>query len=329
MSKSLGNFVEPQDLIGQHGADIVRLWSALVDYGEDQRIGRTIVQTTIDAYRKLRNTLRYLLGNLSGFSPAEAVPLEAMPPLERFILHRLFELDGAVRSAYEGYAFEDVVRPLADFSSNELSALFFDIRRDALYCDPPDALRRRAARTVMDLVFERITAWLGPILAFTCEEAWAARFPDAGPNALRPFPATTADWETPAEAGRWARIERVTRVVTGALEVERREKRLGAALEAAPIVWIAEPELVDAFEGVDPAELFRTSGAELAAGEGPADAFRLAETPGVAVAAARAGGRKCARCWRVLEEVTVPAMLCERCEGAVAAWDASAARARA
>ncbi|HTX50981.1 MAG TPA: isoleucine--tRNA ligase, partial [Caulobacteraceae bacterium] len=185
MSKSLGNAVEPAEVIKQSGAEILRLWAALVDYSEDTRIGPTILQTTVDAYRKLRNTVRYLLGALAGFEPAERVGLEATPPLERFILHRLRELDQQVRAAYESYSFEGVIRPLADFCSNDLSALFFDVSKDALYCDRPDSERRRATRTVMDAVFERLTIWLAPILAFTMEEAWSTRFPDAGPNALR------------------------------------------------------------------------------------------------------------------------------------------------
>ncbi len=325
MSKSRGNAIEPQDVTRQSGAEILRLWSALVDYGEDQRIGPTVLQTTIDAYRKIRNTLRYLLGAVAGFAADEAVALADMPPLERFILHRLFELDRKVRASYAAYEFEPIVRALGDFCSNDLSALFFDIRRDMLYCDPPQRLRRRAARTVMDLVFERLTVWLAPILAFTCEEAWSTRYPDAGPNAMRVFPQTPAEWENAAEAARWAKIERVTRAVTGALEVERRDKRIGASLEAAPVVHIADPELKAAFHGLDPAEIFRTSAATLAGGEGPADGFHLDEVAGVAVEPRLADGAKCARCWRVLPEVRPPAMLCERCEEAVEIWDTRAA----
>jgi len=324
MSKSRGNSIEPQEVTRQNGAEILRLWSALVDYGEDQRIGPTVLQTVIDAYRKLRNTLRYLLGALAGFEATESVPLQDMAPLERFVVHRLYELDGLVRRSYESYEFEPVVKALGDFCSNDLSALFFDIRRDLLYCDPPQRLRRRAARTVMDAAFERLTIWLAPILAFTCEEAWATRYPDAGPNALRVMPPTPAEWRNDAEADRWALIERVTRVVTGAIEVERREKRLGAALEAAPRVFVADPELAAAFDGLDPAEIFRTSAATLVRGDGPADAFRLEEVSGVAAIAELASGHKCARCWRVLPEVAAPTFLCERCEEAVAIWDVRA-----
>ena len=325
MSKSLGNSIEPQDITAKNGAEILRLWTALTDYTEDQRIGPTVLQTTVDAYRKLRNTLRYLLGGLDGFGEAERIDAAEMAPLERYILHRLWALDGQVRDAYGRFAFSEVVRPLAEFCSNDLSALFFDVRRDALYCDRPDSLRRRGCRTVMDLVFERLTAWLGPLLAFTMEEAWSSRFPDSGPNALRVIPDTPAAWRDDAEAARWDRVERVTRVVTGALEVERREKRLGGALEAAPVVHLADPEMMAAFDGLDPAEVFRTSQATLASGEGPAGAFRLEAVPGVAVEPLKAEGRKCARSWRILPEVgSDPAYpdLSLRDADAVAWWDA-------
>ncbi|HET9159661.1 MAG TPA: class I tRNA ligase family protein, partial [Caulobacteraceae bacterium] len=325
MSKSLGNTVEPQVITRESGAEILRLWAAMVDYSEDQNIGKTILQTTIDGYRKLRNTVRYLLGALAGFSDEERVGYEHMPPLERFILHRLWQLDGEVREAYANYRFQDVFRPIADFCSSDLSALYFDIRKDCLYCDRPDSLRRRATRTVMDEVFVRLTAWLSPLAAFTMEEAWTTRFPDAGSNCLRVIPDTPPEWCNEVEAERWEKVERVTRVVTGALEVERREKRIGSALEAAPIVHIADETLVAAFEDLDPAEVFRTSQASLELDEGPASAFRLPEVAAVAVEPFRAEGRKCARSWRILPEVGSDPRypdLSLRDADAVAHWDA-------
>ena len=309
MSKSKGNTIEPQSVIRESGAEILRLWVALVDYSEDQRIGKAILQTTVDGYRKLRNTLRYLLGGLAGFGEAERVGYEAMPPLERFVLHRLWELDRDVRAAYEGYRFQDVFRPIAEFCSNDLSALYFDIRRDVLYCDRPDSERRRACRTVMDACFERLTAWLAPLASFTTEEAWAVRFPEAGSNCLRVIPETPAEWRNDAEAARWDKVQAVVGAVTGALEVERREKRIGGALEAAPRVE-ADAAGFEAFKDLDPAEVFRTSQAT------------LVQADGISVRADLAEGCKCARCWRILPEVKAPSMLCLRCEDAVGEWDA-------
>ncbi|HEY5072838.1 MAG TPA: isoleucine--tRNA ligase [Caulobacteraceae bacterium] len=325
MSKSEGNSVEPQEVTRRNGAEILRLWAALVDYSEDQRIGPAVLQTTIDAYRKLRNTIRYLLGALAGFEDAERVGRSQSPPLERFILHRLWELDGQVRAAYEDYAFNEVIRRLSDFCSNDLSALFFDIRRDALYCDRPDSMRRRACRTVMERCFERLTAWLAPLLPFTMEEAWAARRGDAGANSARIFPTTPEEWRDPEEARRWRDVERVTSVVTGALEVERREKRMGGPLEAAPVVHISDPELMGAFEGLDPAEVFRTSQAELSRSNPPDGAFALEEVVAVAVEPRKAQGAKCARSWRILREVGSDPRypdLSLRDADAVAWWDA-------
>ena len=330
MSKSKGNVVDPETVIRESGAEIIRLWAAMIDYSDDSRIGKTVLQTTADAYRKLRNTVRYLLGAVEGFDDAEAVTLDQMPPLERFILHRLWELDVEVRTAYRGYLFQDVIRPLTEFCQVELSALFFDISKDALYCDRPDSLRRRAARTVMAAVFERLTAWLSPLMPFTTEEAWLTRYPDATSNCLRVIPDTPGAWRNDEEAARWARVQAVTSVVTGALEVERREKRLGAALEAAPRVHIADTVLMAAFDGLDPAEVFRTSQATLIAGAGPAGAFRLSETEGVAVEPLRAEGRKCTRSRRILPEVGSDPRypdLSRRDADAVAAWDAAHGKA--
>jgi isoleucyl-tRNA synthetase len=323
MSKSKGNVIDPEVIFRESGAEILRLWVAMVDYREDQRIGKTILATTTDAYRKLRNTLRYLLGALNGFGDAERVAVADMPPLEQFMLHRLWQLDGEVRKAYQEYRFNDVVRPLLEFCQGDLSTFFFDIRKDALYCDRPDSLRRRACRTVMDAVFERLTIWLSPLISFTTEEAWTARYPDAGSNSLRVFPETPADWRNDAEAARWAKVAQVTGVVTGALEIERREKRIGSSLEAAPAVHVADDELLAAFGGLDAAEIFRTSGGNLDGGAGAAASFRIAEMKAVAVDPEKAEGHKCARCWKVLPEVKPATQLCLRCEDAVAVWDKS------
>ncbi len=291
MSKSKGNTTDPATVIKESGADILRLWVALVDYAEDQRIGKQILQTTVDAYRKLRNTVRYLLGALNGFDHAERLTdLDQFPPLERYILHRLWELDGQVRRAYETYRFQDVVRPVLEFCAGDLSALYFDIRKDSLYCDRPDSLRRRACRTVMDEVFTRLTAWLGPLTPFTMEEAWTTRFPEAGTNCARVIPDTPASWENPAEAARWATIDGVLEVVNEALEAARRDKRIGGALDAWPTVTLPADALA-AFEGLDAAEVFRTSGAELVPSETLAVEVNTADHP------------KCARSWRRVPDV--------------------------
>jgi isoleucyl-tRNA synthetase len=324
MSKSLGNVTAPEEVIKQYGAEIIRIWVASSDYTEDTRISKEIIGSAVDAYRKLRNTLRYLLGAVAGFSDDERVEPAEMPELERYILHRLAVLDAEVREAYERYDFKTVWRKCLDFASLDLSAFYLDIRKDSLYCDRPDDIRRRAARTVMDLVFDRLIAWLAPICVFTSEEAWQERYPsEDGSIHLTQFPDTPSDWRDDALASKWKKVREVRRVVTGALEVERRDKRIGASLEAAPTVYISAPELLSAYDGLDAAELFITSGAVLTESAAPAGAFRLeGEASDVAVAPGAAEGAKCRRCWRILPEVAAnEAGLCGRCSDAVDVHD--------
>jgi len=315
MSKSRGNTTDPAVVIKESGADILRLWVALVDYAEDQRIGKQILQTTVDAYRKLRNTVRYLLGALSDFDEAERLTdYDQMPPLEKFILHRLWELDGQVRRAYAEYRFQDVVRPVLEFCSNDLSALYFDIRKDSLYCDRPDAVRRRAARTVMVEVFMRLTAWLAPLTPFTMEEAWGTRFPEGGSNCARVIPETPGGWENEAEAARWLEVQSILEVVNDVLEGERREKRIGGALDAAPVVYLGKPEAVAAFAGLDAAEIFRTSEATIVdwsdrlVGDwdevfAVGSRYRTTGKPLAAIEPLLAEHPKCARSWRRVPDV--------------------------
>jgi isoleucyl-tRNA synthetase len=306
MSKSKGNTTAPQDVARESGVEILRLWVAFADYSEDLRIGKQIIQTTVDAYRKLRNTIRYLLGAIHGFTDAEAVDYADMPSLERYILNEVYTLDAKVRAAYEVYDFAGVVRPVADFCIQTLSALYFDIRKDSLYCDAPSSLKRRACRTVMNILFERLTLWLGPILTFTAEEAWLSYGTSRGneqANLFRVLEDVPAEWHNLAEHDRWQKIESVLRVVTAALEEKRRDKVIGSALEAAPTVHIADGAIWEAMQGIDAAEVFRTSQASLSLDPAPADSFKLEGLAMIAVVFAQAEGRKCARSWRILPEV--------------------------
>ncbi|WP_262296122.1 isoleucine--tRNA ligase [Microvirga sesbaniae] len=303
MSKSLGNTVAPQSIIKEYGADILRLWTASVDYWDDQRIGPEIIKTTAETYRKLRNTIRWMLGSLAHFREADTVAFDEMPDLERFVLHRLVELGGEVREAYGNYDYKRVVALLTSFMTTDLSAFYFDIRKDSLYCDPISGKVRKSALTVIDQTFRCVAAWIAPILAFTAEESWLARYPQAESVHLETFPQVPAEWRDEALAERWAKVRRVRRVVTGALEIERAQKRIGASLEAAPVVHIADESLFRAVQGLDLAEICITSGIQVVQGEGPADAFRLEDVKGVAVVPALAQGRKCARSWKVTPDV--------------------------
>ncbi|MCZ4344575.1 isoleucine--tRNA ligase [Devosia neptuniae] len=304
MSKSLGNTVAPQDIIKQYGADILRLWVASTDYQEDQRLGKEVIQTTVDSYRKLRNTLRWLLGNLAHYDAKDAVDAKDMPELEQVILHRLAQLDAQVRGAYKEYDYRKVVTLLTNFMNIELSAFYFDIRKDALYCDPISSIKRRAALTVLHHLFDCLTAWLAPILVFTMEEVWLERHPEEGSSVhLRLFPEVPGDWLNTDLAAKWQLIRSVRRVVTGALEIERREKRIGSSLEAAPQVFLADERYLTALKGQDLAEIAITSAIAVQTGEGPSEAFRLDDVAGIAVLPALAEGTRCARSWKVLPDV--------------------------
>lgn len=302
MSKSLGNVVVPQEVMAKSGADILRLWVMTTDYWEDQRLGKNILQTNIDAYRKLRNTIRWMLGTLA-HDEGEAVALDDMPELERLMLHRLSELDEVVRRGYDAFDFKRVTRTLIDFMVVELSAFYFDVRKDALYCDAPSSLKRKAAIVVVRHLFDNLVKWLAPMLPFTTEEAWLDRYPDAVSVHLEQFSDIPAEWRDEALAAKWRKVRAVRRVVTGALEIERREKRIGSSLEAAPVVHIADAGLAAAVADVDMAEICITSGIAILGGEAPQGAFALDEVKGVAVVPALASGEKCARSWRYTDDV--------------------------
>jgi isoleucyl-tRNA synthetase len=303
MSKSLGNVTAPQDVMKQSGADILRMWVCAADYADDLRIGPEILKTTIDTYRKLRNTLRWMLGNLAHFSAADRVAAEKMPELERLMLHRLAELDPLIRQAYADFDYKRIFAALSAFMTSDLSAFYFDIRKDALYCDPYSSLTRKSCLTVLDHLFRATVCWLAPMLCFTAEEAWLARDPDAQSVHLEELPAVPQAWRDEALAEKWRKLRNVRRVVTGALELERAAKRIGSSLEAAPIIFIDDPDLFAAAVDVDLAELCITSAATLVQGEGPNSAFRLDEVRSVAVEPRRAEGRKCARSWKISESV--------------------------
>ncbi|HMM64207.1 MAG TPA: isoleucine--tRNA ligase [Mesorhizobium sp.] len=305
MSKSLGNTVVPQDVIKQSGADILRLWVVTTDYWEDQRLGKTILQTNIDAYRKLRNTIRWMLGTLA-HDEGEEVPLADLPELERLMLHRLHELDQTVRAGYDAFEFKRITRALLDFMVVELSAFYFDIRKDALYCEGPSSVKRKAAVMVVRHLFDCLVKWLAPMLPFTTEEAWLDRNPQAESVHLEQMPQVPAEWGDDALAERWRKVRQMRRTITGALEIARAGKVIGSSLEAVPVVYLEDAALEGEVAGVDMAEICITSGLEFRHGGAPAEAFRLDDVKGIAVVIEKAeakGLKKCARSWRYTADV--------------------------
>jgi len=322
MSKSMGNVISPQDIMAEKGADILRLWVVAADYAGDVRISDEILGFHADAYRRMRNTLRFLIGNLHDFDAGERVEPADMPELEQWVLHRLAETHEVVEASAARYDFTTIHHHLYQLCAVDLSAFYFDVRKDTLYCDRSDSLRRRACRTVLDRLFHALTAWLAPILAFTAEEAWWAH--GAGPEEsvhLRRFPEIPSAWHSDALAEKWRKVRHVRRAVTGALEVERTAKRIGAGLQAHPVVHIAEDALAEAVADVDLAEVCITSGVTVTREPAPEDAFTTEEAPGVAVVVTLAEGEKCQRCWQVRPEVGSDARApetCARCADAVA-----------
>jgi len=292
MSKSKGNVINPLDLMKEYGADILRLWALSVDFTEDHRIGKEILAGVADQYRKLRNTFRYLLGGLDGFTEEEKVGVEAMPELERYVLHLATELDRKLRRAVDDFDFNTYVRALTDFCNEDLSAFYFDIRKDVLYCEVNaetgvQTEKRRANRTVLDILFHALVRWLAPVLVFTSEEVWGTRFPDAGSVHLLEWPEVPA---VDADDGKWAELRDLRRQVTEAIEPLRRDKVIGSSLEAEVAVPSAEdPEFL--------AELFITSTVRR----------------GDEVSVTKTANHKCGRCWRHLPEVKSDGDLCDRC----------------
>jgi isoleucyl-tRNA synthetase len=300
MSKSVGNVVAPQTVIKDAGADILRLWVAASDYSDDLRIGPEILKTFVETYRKLRNTIRWMLGSLAHFRPEERVAIGDMPELERLMLHKLAELDPILREAYATFDYKKIIAQLAFFMTSDLSAFYFDIRKDTLYCEPPSSHSRKSALSAIDRLNDAILKWLAPILVFTTEEAWLARAGQSSPSIhLETFPAGLDAYRDDSLAAKWEQIRRIRSVVTGALEIERAQKRIGSSLEAAPLIFIADENLRASLQDVDFAEICITSDIKIEVGEGREDAFRLADVPGVAVVPQRAEGRKCARSWRI------------------------------
>tara|TARA_B100000678_G_scaffold14471_1_gene11444 strand:- start:15215 stop:18190 length:2976 start_codon:yes stop_codon:yes gene_type:complete len=327
MSKSIGNTVNPLDVAQKNGIEILRLWTATSDFTEDLRISDEILKANVESYRRLRNTFRYLLGALSEYSDDEVVPYEDVPGLERWVLHRIAEIDTTVKTAYENFDYKRIMSTLINFCGVDLSAVYFDIRKDTLYCDPIDSTRRVATRMVMNELLKRLCVWLAPIMPFTTEEAFQASHLASMADSvhLLTFDDVPAEWRNEPLAEKWGKIFKVRRVVTGALEIERRDKRIGSSLEAAPIVHIEDDELRNAFKGESAADIFITSNAILTDAPSPGAAFRMEDVPGVAVVPGKADGRKCARSWKYFDPAEADPEfpdITPRDADAVRTWDA-------
>ena len=339
MSKSLGNGIEPQEIIETYGVDILRLWVVSSDYTEDLRLGKDIIKQTTDIYRRFRNTLRYLLGALKGFdADSETVPHEELPELEQWMLHRLNQVGDIVKQNSENYDLHGLHQQLHHFCALDLSAFYFDIRKDSLYCDAPTALSRRACRTVMHEIFRCLTSWLAPILCFTAEEAWLAFEADQQGKGLekdqflteiepdhslhmQTYRSCPAEWSRPDLDEKWQKIKDMRRVITGALEIARKDKTIGSSLQAAPIVYASE-EYLKVIAEINMADICIASDLNIKAltdaPKADEQLFTLSDVAGVRAQFALASGEKCQRCWKILPEVADHAdHICGRCDTAI------------
>jgi isoleucyl-tRNA synthetase len=306
MSKSTGNVISPQDIIERYGADVLRLWVSSTDYADDQRIGDEILKSNVDSYRKIRNTLRWMLGVLFHFDEKYDLEYKNLPELEKYMLHRLAVLQNQVSEAYRVYDFKKVASLLFYFSTQDLSAFYFDIRKDSLYCDPVSSETRKSALAVINEIFTRLTKLYAPILCFTMEEVWSSKYGDEnGSIHLEIFDNISRTWFDDNLDKKWESIRKLRRVVTGALEIERREKRIGSSLEANPDIYVTDSDIIDSIQGIDLAEICITSNATLIHDIRPQTAFSIDDIPGVGVVSKLAKGKKCARSWKILVDVGI------------------------
>ncbi len=313
LSKSKGNGIAPEKIISQSGADILRLWVMGSNFHEDVRVSQEALKLQSDMYRRIRNTLRFLLGNLAGFTADERVDLKAdyakLPELEKLMLNRLYVLGNRVRTGMESYDYSGVYRELHDFCNLDLSAFYFDVRKDRLYLDRPDLFERRACRTVLEEMFRCLTAWFAPLIVFTTEETWQNKPIDVCSDEvvssvhLREYPVLSEEWNNADLAEKWERIKDIRSVITGAIEVERKEKRLGSSLEAHPVVYLERAEDAALLNNLDMAEICITSQLTVKQEGLPKDSYTLSSIKGVSVVVNKAVGQKCARSWKILPEV--------------------------
>ena len=314
MSKSLGNVISPEKVMSQYGVDILRLWVVASDYYDDLKLDNAILKAQSDPYRRIRNTFRYLIGNLEGFDEKEKINIEEFPELEKYILHRLWEVDQIIQKCVKDFNFHLMFTTLLNFCSNDLSAFYFDIRKDSIYCDSFDSKKRRSARTLLNLIFDHLVRWLAPSLSFTCEEAWKAKGNTSSIH-LEDFLKASQDFKNNDIANKWNIIKNIRKVITGAIEKKRAEKLIGSSLEANVIIYVKE-DLKKTIEEINFDEIAITSSFQLLDYKHKKDYFALEEIDDVAVTVEKTDGQKCERCWKYTD-ILKDKQICQRCDEAI------------
>ena len=314
MSKSLGNVISPDVILKKYGVDILRLWVVASDYYDDLKLDNSILEAQRDSYRRIRNTFRYLIGNLNEFQKNEKIDIAEFPELEKFMLHRLWEIDQIVQECVSTYNFHLMFTTLLNFCANDLSSFYFDIRKDTIYCDSIISKKRRAARTLLDILFNYLIRWLAPSLVFTCEEAWKSRGNTSSIH-LEKFLIANSKFKNFSVAKKWGKIKDIRKVITGALEKKRADKIIGSSLEAHINVYLSK-EMKSNIENIDIAEIAITSSATLMVYESLSPGFSIDEIKGIIVDVKKSNGSKCNRCWKFDNEINSDS-LCNRCKDAI------------
>ena len=314
MSKSLGNVVSPDQILKEYGVDILRLWVVASDYYDDLKLDNSILKSQTDSYRRIRNTFRYLIGNLDGFQESEKLSFDKFPELEKYILHRLWEIDQSINKCVKTFNFHQMFTLLFNFCSNDLSAFYFDIRKDSIYCDPLDSTQRRATRTVLDIIFNYLVRWLAPTLVFTCEEAWKSKGNTSSIH-LENFLQTPIEYKNIELSKKWNTIKNIRKVITGALEKKRADKFIGSSLEAHIKVYL-EDSIKDSIGNISLDDISITSSFEILPYNKNNLCFEMEEVNGVGIEVEKAKGKKCNRCWKY-SEINKDKDICNRCEEAI------------
>jgi len=314
MSKSLGNVISPDDILKKYGVDILRLWVVASDYYDDLKLDNAILQSQTDSYRRIRNTFRYLIGNLDGFTEDEKINENEFPDLEKYILHRLWEINQIISDCVINFNFHLMFTTLLNFCSNDLSAFYFDIRKDVIYCDGKKSIIRRSSRTLLNIIFNFLVRWLAPSLSFTVEEAWKARGNKSSIH-LEDFIKTPENYKNLSINENWLIIKQLRKVITGALEIKRSDKIIGSSLEAHVDVYL-EKSIMEKLKNYQIDEISIISSFSFNEINENIDGFSLEEVPNMKVVVSKTSGKKCQRCWKYKEEL-IRKEICGRCEDAI------------
>ncbi len=313
MSKSIGNVISPDEIINKYGADILRIWVVASDYSEDLKIDNKIINYQIDSYRKIRNTIRFLLGNLDNFNPKETIEIKSMPDLEKYMLGKVSSLNSELVHLVGNHDYHGIYVKLLNFCTIDLSAFYFDIRKDSLYCDPITSDKRKSVSTTLNILFDFLTKWLSPVISFTAEEAWSLRKYNNHDSILTQTINPKDFIYEHTLQDKFNELKRVRKSVTASLELKRNEKVIGSSLQANVKLYLSA-KTQEILKDINLAEMCIVSNAEVEDISNKTKESLNFDEEDIYVEVSLAKGNKCDRCWTVLPEVKDdPNNLCKRC----------------